>query len=69
MNAPAVAIGDRSTGAEERVHDRAHCRETLQREFIKSRRYLLKFLHGAVSESPEHSDHRRCDVTSGTIMC
>ena len=32
------------TEAEERVRDLVRCRETFQREILKSRHYLLKFL-------------------------
>jgi hypothetical protein len=32
------------TEAEERVRDVVRCRETFQREILKSRHYILKFL-------------------------
>ena len=32
------------TESEERVRDLVRCRETFQREILKSRHYLLKFL-------------------------
>ena len=37
------------TEAEERIRDVVRCRETFQREILKSRHYILEFLPGAGS--------------------
>lgn len=46
--------------AEERVRDVVRCRETFQRELLKSRHYLLKFLarRGFVYRDGEHWTHK-----------
>jgi hypothetical protein len=48
------------TEAEERVRDLVRCRETFQRELLKSRHYLLKFLarRGLVFRDGSHWTQR-----------